>query len=218
MPKFYDLTQPIYHDCPGWPTYPPVSSTRDYRRAVDGFNAETLTLNTHTGTHVDVPFHFYDDGDTIEKVPLDKFAGPGVFIDLRGEVGPDAAIDEAVLSPYKDRIEPGDLALLNTGWSAKRSISEEYLFHWPYVDGSGAEFLIGLGVKAVGVDGLSVGGWGAEKARPCHLALLAKGIVLIEEINFPEEVMDGKKRFVMGFPLLLPGHGGSPVRLVAVEF
>jgi kynurenine formamidase len=195
-----------------------VVSTRNYRRAVDGFNAETLTFNTHTGTHIDVPYHFYDEGDTIEKLPLEKFAGTAVFLDLRGVVKADTPINEDIIKPFKDRIDPGDMVLMNTGWSAKRDITEDFLFHWPYVDGSGADFLISLGVKAVGLDGLSVGGWGAEKARPCHLKLLAQKIVLIEEIFFPEEVMDGKKRFVTAFPLLLPGHGGSPVRLVAIEF
>ena len=133
-------------------------------------------------------------------------------------MGPDTAISADLLKPFKDRIEPGDFVMMNTGWGAKRAIAEDYLFHWPYVDASGAEFLIGAGVKGVGIDGLSVGGWGAEKARPCHLALLAKKIVLIEEVFFPEAIMDGKKHFVMAFPLPLQGCGGSPVRLVAADF
>jgi kynurenine formamidase len=218
MPKFYDLTQPLYHDCPGWPTYPPVSVTRNFRRAVDGFNAETVTFNTHSATHIDVPFHFYDEGDTIDKFPLDSFTGDGVFLDLRKIVTADTAINAAILSPFKDRIKPGDYVLLNTGWSEKRAITEEYFFHWPYLDGSGAELLLSLGVKGVGIDGLSVGGWGPEKARPCHLALLGKKVILIEEVRFPEEVMDGKNHYVMAFPLLLKGCGGCPVRLVAVDF
>jgi kynurenine formamidase len=47
---------------------------------------------------------------------------------------------------------------------------------------------------------------------------LARRILLIGEINFTEEIMDGRKHYVMAFPLLLPGAGGSPVRLVAVDF
>ena len=52
----------------------------------EGFNAETLRLNTHTGTHVDVPFHFDDDGPPIDRMPLPAFAGPAAFLDLRESV------------------------------------------------------------------------------------------------------------------------------------
>ena len=75
------------------------------------------------------------------------------------------------------------------------------------------------GVRAVGTDTLSLGGWGApEKGCPCHLVLLKNDIVIIEEINYPEAVMDGKKRFVTAFPLLLKGGSGCPVRVVAYDF
>jgi kynurenine formamidase len=218
MAKFYDLTQPLYHDCPGWATYPPVSVTRNYRSAVDGYNAETVTFNTHAGTHIDVPFHFFDQGETVEKVNLENFAGEGVFLDLRDKVTADSAIGVDLLKPFKDRIKPGCFVLLNTGWSSKRAISEQYLYKWPYLDGPGAEFLVSLGIKGVGIDGLSIGGWGPEKARPCHLVLLKKKVVIIEEVLFPEEVMDGKNHYVMAFPLLITGCGGCPVRLVAADF
>lgn len=215
--KLYDLSHPMYHNCPGWPDYAPNVINHDYRAAVHGFNAETLTFNTHTATHIDVPYHFFDDGDTIDKLPLDRFAGPGVFIDLR-PMELDSVISAEKLKPFINRVEPGDIVLINTGWAARRDFTDEYLHRWPYLDESGAVLLSEAGVKAVGVDGLSMGGWGAEKARPCHLHLLSRGIILIEEVLFPEAVMDGKKRFVSAFPLHLAGCGGSPVRLVAYEF
>ncbi len=215
--KLHDLSHPIFHNCPGWPDYAPTCINHDYRGGIHGFNAETMSLNTHTSTHIDVPFHFYDQGETIDRMPLESFAGPGVFLDLR-PMEPDSVIDAERLKPFADRIEPGDIVLINTGWSGRRSFTDEYLHRWPYLDESGAKFLAEAKIKAVGSDGLSIGGWGPEKARPSHLCLLGRGIVLIEEVFFPEEVMDGQKRFVTAFPLLLSGCGGSPVRLVAYDF
>ena len=217
MPKFYDMSQPIFHDCPAWPTNPPVTLTHDWRLAVDGYNGETLKLATHSGTHIDAPFHFYADGETLDQLPIGHFAGIGVFLDLRGKVQADAPITREILAPFSGQVSPGDFCMLNTGWHLKRAHTEEYLFQWPYLDESAANLLIELGVRAVGIDGLSIGGWGADRARPAHLALLRKKILLIEEAVYPEELMDGQKRLVMAFPLPLQGVGGCPIRLVAMD-
>jgi kynurenine formamidase len=216
--KFYDLTQPIYHNCPSFPTYAPVVVNQDYRSVLNGFNAETVTFSTHTVTHIDTPYHLYDDGETVDKVPLDRFAGPGVFIDLR-PMEPDAVIGVQQLQPHLSKIEPGDVVLLNTGWWQKRGFNKEYLYQFPYVDEAGAKLLADAGAKAVGLDSISIGGWGSrEKARPAHEVLLSRGIIVIETVRFPEEIMDGRKHFVSAFPLLLLGAGGCPARVVAYDF
>ncbi len=106
--KLHDLSHPIFHNCPGWPDYAPTCINHDYRGGIHGFNAETMSLNTHTSTHIDVPFHFYDQGETIDRMPLESFAGPGVFLDLR-PMEPDSVIDAERLKPFADRIEPGEI-------------------------------------------------------------------------------------------------------------
>ena len=74
----------------------PHGSTATFARPSTGFNAETITLNTHTGTHIDVPYHFFESGDTIEKLPLDAFCGGGRVH------GP--AVDGPMARPSKPRI------------------------------------------------------------------------------------------------------------------
>ena len=89
---------------------------------------------------------------------------------------------------------------------------------WPYVDGPAATFFRDKGVKAVGIDSISLGGYGSkEKAQPCHEILLGAGILIIEEVFFPDEVMDGKKRPVSAFPLKIVQGSASPIRLVAYD-
>ena len=213
----YDLSQPVYHNCPGWPDYELTQVSKDYYAVKDGFNAETITLNAHTGTHLDVPYHFFDEGKTIDQMPVDAFAGPAAFIDLRHKPA-DSPITAADLKPFADRIKPEDIAILNTGWGKKRGFAKEYLFQWPYLDKSGAELLLEAGVKGVGIDGLSLGGWGSAKGRPCHEVLLGAGLFIVEELNIPDEVMDKTGLWFSAFPILLNGCGGAPVRAVAYEW
>ena len=216
--KIYDLSQPLFHNCPGWVEYPSTHVTRDYHIPVNGFNAEMMHMNTHTGTHLDVPFHFYENGDTIEKVPLESFMGPGLFCDLRHKE-PDTPITAEDLAPFLPLIERGDWVILNTGMGKKRGFNKEYLMGWAYLDGSGAEGRIKAGIKGVGIDALSIGGWGSPtKGRPCHEVLLSGNAYILEDLLIPDEIMDGKKRMISCFPLLMPGCGGAPARAVAYEF
>lgn len=215
--RIWDLSQPVAHDGPAWAEYDPPVLTRNYRRAAEGFNAETLRLNTHTGTHVDVPFHFDDAGRTIEQMPLSAFAAPALFVDLRDRVRPACPIGAAELEGVLDDLQEGDFAVLTTGWGARRAVSEEYLKRWPYLGGEGARLLLERGVAGVGIDALSIGGWGGpEQGEPSHVALLGAGKVIVEELNVPDELV-GRRCFFSAFPVLLEGCGGAWTRAVAWE-
>lgn len=215
--RLWDLSQPVSHDGPAWPEYDPPFVSRNYRRSAEGFNAETLRLNTHTGTHVDVPFHFDDDGATIDEVPLTAFAAPAVFLDLRDGVRAGEPIEPEHLEACNNGLQEGDIAVLVTGWGAKRAVSEEYLKRWPYLGGAGAEHLLGQGVAGVGIDALSIGGWGGpQRGEPSHVALLGAGKVIIEELHVPDELA-GRRCFLTAFPVLLEGCGGAWTRAVAWE-
>lgn len=215
--RMWDLSQPIAHGGPAWAEYEPPVIIRNYRRAAEGFNAETVTLNTHTGTHVDVPFHFDDEGATIEKMPLGAFAAPAVFLDLRERLTAGQAIAPEHLEPLPEMLRAGDIAVLVTGWGERRAVSEEFLKSWPYLGGEGAELLLGAEVSGVGIDALSIGGWGgSEKGEPSHTALLGAGKVIIEDLRIPSELL-GRRCFLTAFPILLEGCGGAWARAVAWE-
>jgi arylformamidase len=215
--RLWDLSQPVYHDGPAWAEYDPPVIQHNYRRQAEGFNAETLTLNTHTGTHVDVPYHFDDGGLSVEQMPLTAFAAPAVFLDLREHVRIGEPIGPDQLGESVEKLQGGDIAVLMTGWGSKRAVSEEYLKRWPYLGGDGAEMLLQSGVSGVGIDALSIGGWGGtEKGEPAHVALLGAGKIIIEELNIPDELA-GRRLFLTAFPVLLQGCGGAWTRAVAWE-
>jgi arylformamidase len=215
--RIWDLSQPISHDGVAYATVPPPTITHNFRLAADGFNAETVQTNTHMGTHVDVPFHFDDAGETIEQVPPSAFAGPALFLDLSDTVGPGAPIDAEALGPWLDRLRPGDIAVLATGWGRRRANSAEFLENYPYLDGGGARALLERDVHAVGIDTLSIGGFGTpEKSEPSHVALLSAGKVIIEDLRIPDELL-GRRCYLTAFPILLEGCGGAWTRAVAWE-
>lgn len=215
--RMWDLSQPVSHDGPGWAEYDPPVIRHNYRRQVEGFNAETIEMNVHTGTHVDAPFHFDDAGAPIDRMPLEAFAGPALFMDLREVLEPAREIGPTELEPWLGELREGDFAVLVTGWGDRRAVTEEFEKRWPWLGGEGARLLLDHGVAGVGIDALSIGGWGGpEVGEPAHAALLGAGRPIVEELHVPAELR-GRRAFLTAFPILLAGCGGAPARAVAWE-
>jgi kynurenine formamidase len=215
--RMWDLSQPVFHDGPGWAEYDPPVIRHNYRREVEGFNAETIEMNVHTGTHVDAPFHWDDAGAPIDQMPIEAFAGPALFMDLREQVEPATEIGPNELEPWLGELRPGDFAILVTGWGDKRAVTAEFEKRWPWLGGAGARLLLAHGVAGVGIDALSLGGWGGlEVGEPGHTTLLGAGKPIVEELHVPD-TLAGRRAFFTAFPILLAGCGGAPARAVAWE-
>lgn len=215
--RMWDLSQPVIHDGPNWPEQMPPVVRRSERAAVGGFNVETIEMTDHTGTHVDAPFHHDDEGATIDRIPIEKFAGPALFMDLREQVEPAMEIGPAQLESRLGELHPGDFAILVTGWGEKRANSEEFLERFPFLGGDGSGLLLDRGIAGVGTDCLSIGGFGGpEVGVPAHEALLSAGLPIFEDLHIPDELA-GRRAFLTAFPILLAGCGGAPTRAVAWE-
>lgn len=212
---FYDLSQPIFHNVPQWPEYDPAIVSLRHSIAFKGFNAERAELTTHTGTHVDLPFHFFEDGATVDQMPLETFFAPAIALDMRAK-DPGSVIGRGDIERHANAIAEGDVVLLKTGWGEKRAMTAEYLRAWPYLDRQAAEYLVECGVKGVGVDTLSIGGIGEpERSRAPHVPLLGAQRFIVEDMRIPDELLDGKKRQFCAFPVLIKGAGAAWVRAVA---
>jgi kynurenine formamidase len=79
-------------------------------------NVLALELGSHTGTHVDAPYHFEADGERLEDLDLGRFLGPAVIADVTGH-GDREPIGWDALSPHAERMRPGTILVLRTGWS-----------------------------------------------------------------------------------------------------
>ncbi len=217
--RMLDLTQDLYHLCPSWHLHGPVTTSFDTRFCDDNCNAERFDFNTHSATHTDAPFHFFDDGRTIDEfVMLERFQGRGTVLDLRDIQGSPTINPEHLEAADKGRLQRGDIALLFTGWGKKRGLTKEYTQQWPYLTGESASWLVDKGAKGVGTDGFSVGGYAPGSGTAPHIALLGNEIAVIEEMYMDEALLEEDEWYIVALPLKLRGCGGAPARAVAISF
>ncbi|HUB30622.1 MAG TPA: cyclase family protein [Terracidiphilus sp.] len=211
----YDLSQPIFNNVPQWPKFRPTSMTVPHLTATESANVERLDLMTHTGTHVDAPFHFFPDAEAVDALPLKHFHGPCAAIDLRHkEAG--SGITAADFEPQAKRIQPGFIVLLKTGWGDKRALTKEFLTAWPYLTRNGAEYLLSKKIHGVGIEGLSIGGYDdPEKECGSHEVLLGATKLIIEDLCIPEAMLDGRVRHFAAFPVRIRHASGAWARAVA---
>jgi kynurenine formamidase len=80
-------------------------------------NVQSISLGSHTGTHIDAPFHFFADGRTVDKLDLDMLVAPAIVIDARGKQARDKITWEKDLASYAPRLKAGMILLFCTGWS-----------------------------------------------------------------------------------------------------
>lgn len=217
--RIYDLSQPVFPNCPQYPDHSPrpVQVRLFYMLAVQGVNKEIVELSTHTGTHCDAPYHFFADGKTVDEVPLETYVGPAVIFDLRSKKA-GSAIEADDLAAGLDRIVPGTVALLNTGRGHLRANTATFLTEYVYLGASGADALVERGVKGVGIDAVSLGGYDdPSKAGPPHRIVLGSGAFITEELFIPDEVMDGRERLFVATPVKLRGCSGAWTRAMLWE-
>ncbi len=211
-----DLSQPLFDGCPNCPVHRPVSSTVVATHERDGWHMEELHLSLHTASHLDAPLHKIAGGKSIDKIPLESFAGIGILCDLR-----DSEADRSIGAPLLASRINGNVAdgivLVATGWGDRRAKSEEWQYHSPYLAPDGAQWLVDQGARAVGIDHYSIGGSRDPDNTLTHEILLGNGLWVVEDLRFPKEIFECGPRFeFMALPINFPGHSGAFCRPVAV--
>lgn len=203
--RLLDLSHPIRTGMPVWPGDPEVALLPAAAIATHGYNVLSIHLGSQTGTHVDAPFHVDDALPTLDQVPLERFTGPAVVADLRGNAG---AIRPEDLKDLD--LRPGAVLLLCTGWDAHWG-TPRYSEH-PWLDPTAARLLLGAGVRTVGIDAPSIDCPG-DPALPSHHLLARTGAVIAENLTHLDAVPAGAQIWLLPLPLV--GADGAPVRAVA---
>ena len=202
--KLYDVSMPIeesmvvYKNNPN--KRPQLTITRDFDQ---GARETRLSLDMHTGTHVDAPLHFVPEGKTIDQIPLDRLLRSCRVLDLTSVRG---GIEVQDLQPWS--IKGGEFIILKTRNSlqTRREFDPEFV----YVTGEAAEYLVNVGIDGVGIDAL-----GIERSQPdhrTHRLLLSHGILIIEGLQLAE-VPPGEY-MMSALPLAVPGAEAAPARVV----
>jgi arylformamidase len=208
MPTLYDISVPIASGGLVYPGNPEIAITPQQEIAKGGSsNVSSLAFGSHTGTHVDAPKHFFDDGVTVDNLPLDVLMGPAMLIQVDERV---MAVDEALLRRHELK---GHTRVLiktrNSSFIRERDFVRDYTYLAP----DGAAYLVSLGVKLVGVDYLSVEQFHSGHHRT-HRTLLERGIVIVEGLDLSVPPMGPYELRVL--PLRLAGLDGAPARAVLI--
>jgi kynurenine formamidase len=159
---------------------------------------------------MDAPFHFYEEGRTIDQVPIEQCMGPALVIDL-GEASPAGTIEIGHLQMQLERLRRVQKVILNMGWS-RRWGRPEYFTDHPVLSGDAARFLVDCGVDLVGIDAPSVD----RPPFPAHLVLLGSGAIIVENLTNVDSIKSELFTLVV-LPLALTAREASPVRAIAVE-
>ena len=182
----------------------------------DGWNARTLHLYSHAGTHMDAQTHFAAGNGTIDQIPLNRCTGPAWVIRLP-HVRPKQLHNVADLGPVADRFRPGDGLLLHSGWSRHLNDASLYRDQLPRVSDELAHWCADHQVNFLGVEPPSVADVNnLEELTRIHKILLSAGITIVEGLG-NLDALRAHKVFFVAAPLKIAGGDGSPCRAFAFE-
>lgn len=212
MRRILDISLGLGPDTLIWPDNPalrviPVSRVS----RGDASNVSEIRMGSHTGTHIDPPSHFDEDGPSVEQVPLDVLIGRAWVADLTD-------VDGRIEPPHLDALSlpQGTTRLLLKTRNSRlwqdlpRSFSSGYVSISP----AGAAWIVEQGIRLVGVDFLSVESFRAE-GRPTHRTLLGAGVVIVEGLDLSGA--ESGEYWLACLPLRLMGGDGGPARAVLIS-
>jgi len=187
--KLIDLSYQIDNNIKVHPLDSPVSLIHEKFLESDDYNLFRLEMGLHTGTHIDAPMHLTENSKYINEYDLNRFCGPAVLLDVRGQ-----NIIEYNES-YKNLIKENYIVLFYTGHEAKYGEANYFTSH-PVIDIKLAEFLVSKKIKMTGFDLPSPD----NEPYPVHRLLLENEIMIIENLKNLENLID-KKFEIYAFPL-----------------
>ena len=207
--RTYDISLTISPELPTWPGDPGIEIER-VEKIEDGSNANVsrLDMGVHTGTHVDAPFHFLQDGITVDQLNLSLLTGRAYVLHLPDvEVITATVLEEAQIPPRTRRV------LFKTRNSELWAEGErDFQTDFVGLSEDGAEYLVRRGVKLVGMDYLSIAPF--KQSRPTHEKLLEAGVVVVEGLNLTE--VEQGRYTIYCLPLKIANSDGAPARAILI--
>jgi arylformamidase len=173
-----------------------------------------VEMDNHIGTHMEVPYHVFEDGADLARTPLEQLAGEAVILDLRGHSAGEGIPPEEVQHAAEQAggVGQGDIAFCMTGWS--QYYGGEQYDEPPFLTREAVRWLVSRGIKMLGID--TRGSMDpAFPDRQNHLPLFEAGIVYVENLAHLEAVPESRVT-VVALPPAIEGLEGFPVRVVAL--
>jgi kynurenine formamidase len=228
--RLVDLTYTLDGDSPYWPENEPgspfhTSAAATYQQV--GNFTRNFSMPEHFGTHMDAPVHFDSKGESVDRIPVERFFAPAVVIDVSSaaKLNADHRVTVQDIENWTERhgaVPSGTLVFFRTGWAARWPSQEEYMnadadgvLHFPGLSFEAAHYLldyaqpVGIGIDTASVD------YGPSTDCPVHNLTMPVGIYHLENVaNLDQLPATGFS--VIALPLKLGGGSGAPVRVVAL--
>jgi len=206
--KLFDISVPVKNGGVVYPGNPEIhiELQQDLSRGGSS-NVSLVAIGSHTGTHVDAPLHMIPGGAGVDGIPLDALIGRALVIAFDDDV---MAVTEAYLRSQP--IAGHERVLLktrNSRYIRERDFHRDYTYLAP----DGAEYLVSLGVRLVGIDYLSIEQFHSGHHRT-HKTLLSRGVVIVEGLDLSQPPAGEYDLYCL--PVLLEGIDGAPARAVLV--
>ena len=201
-----DVSVTVRPGMPHWPDNPPIFLERslDIGRG-DEANVSHMAMGVHTGTHMDGPVHFVHGGAGLDQMPLDATIGEARVIDIADPVQVTAA------ELHRHKLQAGERILLRTSNSERCWTTDDFIDDFVYISEEAASHLADTGVRTVGIDYLSVGGYHVDGGR-IHRILIEAGIWIIEGLDL-SSAPAGRYDLIC-LPVKLHGSDGAPARAI----
>jgi len=189
-----------------WPGDPEVKIERMLKiESDDDCNVSTIFMSSHTGTHIDSPYHFVKSGVGVQDIPLSAVIGEARVIEI---------VDTESIKPDElrlHRIRRGERILFKTINSERCWKSDKFVEDFVYISTDSLEYLVDRKVRTIGVDYLSVGGYN-KNINQVHRVLLKAGIWIIEGLDL-SGVKKGYYELIC-LPIKIEKGDGAPARAV----
>ena len=212
--KVIDLTLTISEKIPTFPGSPEPNFINWETIEKEGYNLELLFLSSHTGTHMDAPYHFLKKGQKIDQIATKRLVTEAFLIKIRK--GADQAITKSDIEKFEKqfgKIDDGSTVIFDTGWQ-KNLNKKSYFLKNPGLTVPAAKYLASKKINLVGIDSPSID-LGKDQRFSVHHVLAKSGILIVENLANLEKINSERFHFIVA-PLKLKNATGSPVRAMAL--
>ncbi len=205
MSKWIDLTRTLSHGMSAFPGDDPPQVVKKTDLTRDGYTTFQVKTGMHVGTHIDAPLHMIEGGKFLSDLPVERFMGKGRLLDARGQT----RITSELL--HEVDLKQGDIVFVYTGFEGHFSDPKRYFGSYPEMTEDFAVALVQAGIRILGMDTAS-----PEREAPfvVHKTLLAREILIIENLVNLEALVGAKEFEVIALPVKFQCAGG-PVRVIA---
>lgn len=212
--KVIDLTLTISEKIPTFPGSPQPNFINWESIEKDGYNLELLFLSTHTGTHLDAPYHFVKKGQKIDQIMTKRLVTEAILIKIRK--GPDQAITKSDIQKFEKKfgkIDDGSTVIFHTDWQ-KNLNKKSYFLKNPGLAVSAAKYLASKKINLVGIDSPSID-LGKNGKFSVHHILAKEGVLIAENLANLDKINSETFHLIIA-PLKLKNATGSPIRAMAL--